>query len=176
MLTRRLLKCLDEALILESKIIALQPPDSGALRAFRNWFFTVIPVLWGRDKNLYDDTNDLVTLAPTETDRLNAFLQRHLGWWFRKENAEMPERSRMHNRSSGLFYYPRHRVQLAGAVLSTLLSAFLLVGAIVCLLSTSTSSNAARLGVIVLFTCIFAMVVGLLTNARRAEIFGATAA
>ena len=33
-----------------------------------------------------------------------------------------------------------------------------------------------RIGMIVLFTCLFAAVVGLLTNARRAEIFASTAA
>jgi hypothetical protein len=33
-----------------------------------------------------------------------------------------------------------------------------------------------RVGMIVLFTGMFAVVVGLLTNARRAEIFGSTAA
>ena len=33
-----------------------------------------------------------------------------------------------------------------------------------------------NIGMIVLFTCLFAIVVGLLTNARRAEIFGSTAA
>ena len=82
----------------------------------------------------------------------------------------------MHNRDSGLFYYPRYRIQFAGAVLSVLFSALLLIGTIVCLLLTFASSNKVRIGVVVLFTCIFAVVVGLLTNARRAEIFGATAA
>ena len=33
-----------------------------------------------------------------------------------------------------------------------------------------------RLGIVALFTSLFAFVVGLLTNARRAEIFGSTAA
>ena len=33
-----------------------------------------------------------------------------------------------------------------------------------------------RLGTVVMFTVIFATVIGLLTNARRAEIFGSTAA
>lgn len=33
-----------------------------------------------------------------------------------------------------------------------------------------------RLGMVALFTSIFAFTIGLLTNARRAEVFGATAA
>ena len=78
--------------------------------------------------------------------------------------------------SSGLFYYQGRRIQNAGAVISIIFSAVLLVGAIVCLLLISNKSIHLRVGMIVVFTCLFAIVVGLLTNARRAEIFGATAA
>lgn len=75
-----------------------------------------------------------------------------------------------------IFYYPQRRIERAGAVLSVLFSAILLIGAIVCLLLVSDRSINIRVGLIVLFTSLFALVVGLLTNARRAEIFGATAA
>ena len=61
-------------------------------------------------------------------------------------------------------------------MISIVFSAILLVGAIVCLLLVSDRSINLRVGMIVLFTSLFALVVGLLTNARRAEIFGATAA
>lgn len=75
-----------------------------------------------------------------------------------------------------LFYFPHRRIKRAGAVLTILFSAILLLGAIVCLLLLSDRSINLRVGMIVLFTSLFALVVGLLTNARRAEIFGATAA
>ena len=71
---------------------------------------------------------------------------------------------------------PQRRIEIAGAIISVLLSAILLVGAIVCLLLISNRNVHLRVGMVVLFTCLFAIVVGLLTNARRAEIFGATAA
>jgi len=45
-----------------------------------------------------------------------------------------------------------------------------------CLLLVSNYSMGLRVGMIVLFTAMFAGVVGLLTNARRPEIFGSTAA
>ena len=61
-------------------------------------------------------------------------------------------------------------------MISVLLSAVLLIGAIVCLMLVSNKDIGIRVGFIVLFTCLFAAVVGLLTNARRAEIFGSTAA
>lgn len=75
-----------------------------------------------------------------------------------------------------MFYYPQRRIQRAGAIISILFRAILLVGGIVCLLLVSDYSITIRVGLIVLFTSLFALVVGLLTNARRAEIFGATAA
>jgi hypothetical protein len=54
------------------------------------------------------------------------------------------------------------------------LAALLLIGAIVVLYNIKTDD--LKLGLIALFTIIFAASVGLLTNARRAEVFGATAA
>lgn len=57
---------------------------------------------------------------------------------------------------------------------STFLAALLLIGAIVILYKVRSSDW--RLGLIATFTCLFAGSVGLLTNARRAELFAATAA
>ena len=78
--------------------------------------------------------------------------------------------------SNGLFYFPERHIRSAGALISVFLSAVLLIGAIVCLLLVASYSMALRVGMIVLFTGMFAGVVGLLTNARRAAIFGSTAA
>lgn len=75
-----------------------------------------------------------------------------------------------------MFYAPERRIQRAGAIISVFLSAVLLIGAIVCLMLTSNSSMSIIIGMIALFTCLFAVIIGLLTNARRAEIFGSTAA
>ena len=80
------------------------------------------------------------------------------------------------DRNSEIFYYPQRRIQRAGAVISIIFSAILLIGAIVSLMLVSDRSINIRVAMIVLFTSLFALVVGLLTNARRAEIFGATAA
>ncbi len=72
--------------------------------------------------------------------------------------------------------FPERRVQRAGAVIAALLSAILLIGAIICLMLVSNRSTGVRVGMIAIFTCLFAGVVGLLTNARRAEMFGSSAA
>ena len=93
-----------------------------------------------------------------------------------KEKRPLDDNDDTYDRNGEIFYYSNHRIQRAGALVSIVFSAILLVGAIVCLMLVSDRSIKLRVGMIVLFTSLFALVVGLLTNARRAEIFGATAA
>ena len=74
----------EEALVLESQVLNLSPPTSRTLKAFKGWYHSnSLTVLWGRDKNLFDNEADLVALAPVETDRLNIFLQKYLGWFLK---------------------------------------------------------------------------------------------
>ncbi|KAL8706383.1 MAG: hypothetical protein Q9201_000528 [Fulgogasparrea decipioides] len=163
---------LDEAILLESRILALNSPSSRTLHAFKRWFnLNSMPKLWGRDQHLFDDEQDLVALAPVDNDRLNLFLRTYFGWFFRQRDDEVSSTG-----SSDFFYYPQRRIHTAGALISIFFSAILLVGAIVCLLLVAKKNMHLRVGMIVLFTSLFALVVGLITNARRAEIFGATAA
>ena len=112
-----------------------------------------------------------MALAPVDSDRLNLFLKAYFGWFFRQRDQGASDTGR-----NDLYYYPQRRIQTAGAIISVLCSAVLLIGAIICLLLVMHKSMHLRVGMIVLFTCLFALVVGLITNARRAEIFGATAA
>ncbi|KAL9069730.1 MAG: hypothetical protein Q9161_005315 [Pseudevernia consocians] len=161
-----------EAIILESKVLALNTPSSRTVKNFKKWFKSKsMPVLWGRDEHLFENETDLVALAPVDTDRLNLFLKSYFAWFFKDSSPPNPATPK-----SELFYFPDRRIQRAGAVISVFLSAILLIGAIVCLTAVSNQSTSVRIGMIVLFTCLFAAVVGLLTNARRAEIFGSTAA
>lgn len=75
---------IDEALVLESQVLALSPPGDRVLRDFRRTFKQdKIPALWGRDEQLYDDELDLVALAPTDHDRLNMMLKDHVGFLFK---------------------------------------------------------------------------------------------
>ncbi|KAL8652115.1 MAG: hypothetical protein Q9226_004399 [Calogaya cf. arnoldii] len=159
----------DEALVLESRVLTLSAPTPRSLALFKRWYLHhPLPVLWGRDKDLFRNEQDLVALAPIETDRLNIFLQKYLGWFLKEKRQSSTEED--------LFYFPARRVHRAGAVISIFLSAVLLIGAIVCLVNIDPKDTILRVGMIVLFTCLFAAVVGLLTNARRAEIFASTAA
>jgi hypothetical protein len=70
-------------MVLESQVLALNAPSSRALKAFKKWFTSATsPVLWGRDRNLFQNEQDLVALAPVDTDRLNILLQTYFGWFF----------------------------------------------------------------------------------------------
>jgi len=65
-------------------------------------------------------------------------------------------------------------ISITVAVISILVAALLLIGSITGLYFVT--NDAAKLGMLAAFTAAFALSVGLMTNARRAEIFVATAA
>ena len=70
--------------MLESQVLTLNAPTSRTLRAFKRWFeSSPLPVLWDRDKDLFQNERDLVALAPVETDRLNIFLEKYCGWFLK---------------------------------------------------------------------------------------------
>lgn len=97
-----------------------------------------------------------------DRDSLTAFLQDHCSALFSIGRDR-----------DGIVYVSDNRITRAVKILSTFNAAALLVGAIVSLYAIE--SEKTKLGVIALFTALFAANVGILTNARRAELFAATA-
>jgi hypothetical protein len=75
-----------------------------------------------------------------------------------------------------MFYFPAKRVAWVVTFLSMLISALLLIGAIVVLYYIPAAEMGNRLAVVGVFTFVFAACISLLTNAKRGEIFGTTAA
>ena len=74
----------DEAMILESRVLALNAPSSRTVRNLKIWFkSTSVFALRGRDEHLFENKKDLVALAPVETDRLNVFLSSYFGWFLK---------------------------------------------------------------------------------------------
>jgi len=73
-----------------------------------------------------------------------------------------------------LSYYSERRLHICVAMIYIILAALLLFGAMFNLYYVQ--SNTKRLAFITGYTVVFALCVGFLTNARRAEIFGACAA
>ncbi|KAM5344699.1 hypothetical protein ACJ41O_010561 [Fusarium nematophilum] len=170
------LKDYREAMIFESTLASIPPPDRKTLKAFRVNFFhgrpeesKDFPMLGGHSASLYDDPDGLVVLHTSEPpDRLTMFVQDYFGFLFNETDT--------HGATSGpmVGYALGRKISGFISYLSTVLAALLLIGAILVLYKTK--SDDLKLGLIALFTMIFATSVGLLTNARRAEVFGATAA
>ncbi|CAO2647995.1 Nn.00g089170.m01.CDS01 [Neocucurbitaria sp. VM-36] len=169
---RQAMKEYREALLFESTLASLPRPSKTVLGAFQQTFYhegddnaEPFPTLGGHSAGLYDDIDDLVALSVQEApDRLTNFAQEHLGFLF-------PDRKRSRR---GIAYASDRAISSFIAWFSTFLAALLLIGAIVVLYKVRSPDW--RLGLIATFTTLFAGSVGLLTNARRAELFAATAA
>jgi hypothetical protein len=164
----------DETLLLQSQIGQMQTPDNRPLRAFRDYLdgaayasksVEAMHLISGRAKAFLDNDSDLVALAKLpEDDHLSRFLQNH--WMFRKRRTSDPtDRTTIHKNS--------HVVRTVAA-LGMILAAVLLIGAIVNLYLVPDPK--AKLGLVAMYTMLFAASVALCTNARRAEVFAASAA
>jgi hypothetical protein len=111
------------------------------------------------------EADDLVTLRkPGNEDILSKLLQDH--WAFQKRNTVDPvDRTTV---------YKGQHVAWTVAVINMLCAAVLLVVAIISLYVVNNPT--AKLGMVVTYTILFALSIALLTNARRGEIYGASAA
>jgi hypothetical protein len=124
-----------------------------------------MPIISGRAKKYLEDEADLLTLTrPSEEDHLSRFLQDN--WLFRKRETSDPIDRTTIAKNSHIFR--------TVAALDLLLAAILLIGAILNLYLVSDPT--AKLGLVAMYTVLFASSVALCTNARRAEVFAATAA
>lgn len=163
-----------EALDLQSRVARLQHPNRRALEVARNELHggplgedgsKPNPILGGEAKNYLDDEGDLVSLgAPIETDMLFKTLR---AYWPGKEEVS---RDGIHRISR----FEERSITIAVALINIVIAIILLVGSITSLYFVS--SPAAILSMISAFTIAFALSVGLMTNAKRAEIFAGSAA
>ncbi|MCJ1236228.1 hypothetical protein MMC14_004206 [Varicellaria rhodocarpa] len=167
---RAKLKEYREAIVLESALISLKPPASRILEAYRNVFHNVAssgggyPTLGGRSSEILDNVDDLMSLhKPLEEDRLTKWLRYYLPILFVHRRTNSP-----------LVYISERRLHTSIAIINVILAAALLFGAIYNLYYVK--SNEKRLSLIAGYTVAFAICVGLLTNARRPEVFAACAA
>ncbi|KAF4637918.1 hypothetical protein G7Y89_g136 [Cudoniella acicularis] len=112
---------------------------------------------------------DLVTLVQADDDRLSRVLRHVFGRWFR-------DRKRNPQPDLDLYYFSEDRIQLTSYIITIIFSGILLLGAMACLGILNDKSWKLRLGLLAIFTSLFAVVIGLLTNAKRNKIFASTAA
>ncbi|PVH73724.1 hypothetical protein DL98DRAFT_606338 [Cadophora sp. DSE1049] len=166
---RELMKEYEEALLRRNEVLKLEKPEKVPFNAFKAWFRGgQIPKLWGSGFRTLHNEDDMISLGTqTEPDRMSSLIHRCLGYRLRVE--------RKTPKSWGQMYcYPVQRVTLIVAIMSMLCSASLLVGAIMALYFVKPIG--VRLGIVGVFTLLFAASIALLTHARRVEVYGATAA
>ncbi|KAE8446494.1 hypothetical protein EG329_011957 [Mollisiaceae sp. DMI_Dod_QoI] len=168
-LTRAKIKEYQDALIAQKAVLDMIKPRWRTVKAFRSWLEgeadgSGIPKLAGLSADRLRDFDDLVALhPPAEQDWLTRFVRRYFRVLLVEGSIE-----------GKLARIPERRIAYVVAMLSVLLAAILLVGAIVALYLVQ--SNLKRLGLVGVFTALFAISVGLLTNAKRVELFASTAA
>jgi hypothetical protein len=146
----------------------LENPSSRVWEVFRKWFSKSRPLI--KDENIMQATTfmDFVALRPArERDNLSQFLHKYGGY------ASFLSQSSC-NSAISVHYFSEQRISQIVTIIGVLTSAVLLIGAIVSLYVVRRPS--VRLGMIAGFTVLFALSVALFTNARRVEIFTATAA
>ncbi|RSM06402.1 hypothetical protein CDV31_009176 [Fusarium ambrosium] len=165
---------IDEALDLQSRITRLHLPDERVIRVAQNelWGGPLDsdgqkrrPMVNGLAKNCLDAEEDLISLkAPMETDPLSKALRAH---WPGKEEMSRDGVSRISRANE-------RSITTTVTIVNIIVAIILLVGPITSL--SFVSSRPAVLGMICSFTVAFAASVGLMTNAKRAEIFAGSAA
>ncbi|KIX03631.1 uncharacterized protein Z518_07184 [Rhinocladiella mackenziei CBS 650.93] len=153
---REKLKEYRDALIMESTILLLRRPSRQAHDAFIRRFWDerngerTIPTLDGYSESLYEDRKDLLVLKRAESeDRLTQLL--------RKFCPRLFKIGRRQNGGSDIEYISAHRISMVVNVITVLLAATLLFGAIYNLYYVQRG-------------------ISLISSAPRAEIFGACAA
>lgn len=162
-------------MVLESTMLSLQRPSNQAYKALYNTFWnkneddpsnSSFPTLEGASAEVLENKNDLVALhRMADEDRLTKMLRKHFAIFFR---ARQPG---IHGHVG---YISDEKIQVFVGAVNILLAAAFLFGAIYNLYYVQDPNK--TLGLITGYTTAFALSVGLLTNARRAEIFGACAA
>lgn len=145
-------------------------PRSRPLSIFKDWFYgrnqpsTAKPILIGAVEQILENKQDLVALkSTTDTDPVSRLLRDH---W--------PSRGKQYDPSHSTAHFKEKHVTWAVAAISTFVAAGLLIGSIAVLNKVADSDR--RIGWIAGFTLMFALSISFLTNARRVEIFAATAA
>ncbi|ORX94882.1 hypothetical protein BCR34DRAFT_608126 [Clohesyomyces aquaticus] len=160
-----------DALIRQSAILNLEKPNPRVRDAVTGWFDLNKPLV-GHSKNMFNGKAkaDIVALRTSpDQDRLTMFLQNNLGYLFRNRQSNKDPLD-----SDGMYYFPESTIKHIVSFLSVLLAAALLVGAITSLYFVKKASS--MIGLLAAFTTMFAGSVGLLTNARKVDIYAATAA
>jgi hypothetical protein len=161
---------LEEALVLESQTLAFRPPTKQAHAALcRKLHYDsrdrLFPLFLGDANMVYGERRELIALErAAEEDRLSMVLRKYFPFLFPGSSS----------REGRIGTYSEAYIRRTVAVISCCLAAALLYGAILNFYFVREEKTV--LGLIAAYTIAFALCVGLLTNAKRSEIFAACSA
>lgn len=154
-------------------------PNSSDVKFLRRWFMEETMgdfPLKGLDRNIWETSppSSLVALQPRNyDDPLNSvFLSKVSTWWHSCVGHRI--KKRVNDQEAQYFEYSDKKILRTANILSSVISSVLLVGSIVIL--AFVKDLYIRLGVVALFTQMFSLALVLVTNARKVEMFAATAA
>jgi hypothetical protein len=161
-----------EILTLESDVAKLEGPSD---RVLRHYFKALKgskngddPKLGGRSETVLDDRQDLVALNhPQNTDLLSKFFLNYGIFPATKFSSNTGNPDEAH-------YFELKSLRLVVNIISTAVAALLLIGSILALYFVQNPHS--KLGILIMFIVLFAIGLGLTTNANRDSIFAATAA
>ncbi|EJT79139.1 hypothetical protein GGTG_04228 [Gaeumannomyces tritici R3-111a-1] len=162
---RTAIKEYHEALDLQHKISALSAPNKRVVGAYRA-FLENTPCLGGPSGRFLDAPDLVAIKSPADHDPLSELLRRI---W--------PVSTAGHSETdveAGIGRFQERSIVRAANIVSIVLAMALLAGSIVGL--SFYKDPYGRIGIVVGCTIVFALSLGIITNARRPEIFAATAA
>ncbi|KAF4992783.1 hypothetical protein FGRMN_6936 [Fusarium graminum] len=165
---------IDEALDLQSRIARLHRPDKRVFKVAQNelWGGTLgqgglkrNPIVGEKTRDYLDAETDLISLKlPVENDPLTRMLR---ALWPGKEEGSRDGLSRVSR-------FDERSIPIAVVLINIIVAIVLLVGPVTSL--SFVNSRATILGMICTFTIVFAFSGGLMTSAKRAEIFAGSVA
>jgi hypothetical protein len=153
-------------------------PSTGDLDFLRRWFkdknMGDFPLI-GRDHDLWEKSSETELIAVKawggEDPLGSLFLNKAFRWWHQCVGRRFKKPV---DEESQYFEYEDKVVLRVANILASIISSTLLVGSILALFFVN--NMLVRLGIIAALTQVFSLVLILATNARKAEVFAATAA
>ncbi|KAF3916163.1 hypothetical protein AA313_de0204659 [Arthrobotrys entomopaga] len=169
---RYLLREYNEALYYYKDLLNCSEPSDRVVTSIRNWRANQgDPPINDISEQAYDKTYeaDLIALKPPKCDDpLSIFAQNYLGKFFK-----IPQPAHIPN-SENVLYYSETAIDLFVTIICTLLAIIVLVGSMTTLFFVK--SQGVRLGLVWVFTFLFAVSIFLMAKLSKGEIFLATAA
>lgn len=167
----------DEAVLKQSKLQRCDSPNPLDLQFLQRWFkdkdMGDYPLI-GADSNLWNNSSesDLIAIRARKGDDPFAtlFLDKVIRWWHGGVGHHFKKPLDV---ESQYFEYKDKNMLRAANVLISLISTAFLLGSILALYFVS--NMLIRLGIIAVLTQLFSLTLVLVTNARKVEVFAATA-